>query len=141
VAAPKILQTENSPCPPASRFILCDLTDCVVQPFSLEQLRKISKSHRKKVVRRRLTFFVQSWLCTQVHWNPELVKIFGAEARYRWATVGSSNDDAPPDNSALHTGKINSFSLHISRVVHLLLRQRRGAAATTWTSRSSTCKK
>jgi hypothetical protein len=31
-----------------------------------------------------------------------------------------------PDNSALHMGKICSFPLHISRVVLLLLRQRRG---------------
>jgi hypothetical protein len=32
---------------------------------------------------------------------------------------------AHPDNSTLHTGKILSFPLHISRVVLLLLRQRR----------------
>jgi hypothetical protein len=45
------------------------------------------------------------------------------------ATVGSSHDDARPDNSTLHTGNIYLFSLHISRFVLLLLRQRRGAAA------------
>jgi hypothetical protein len=71
------------------------------------------------------------WLCTQERWNPKVVNIFDAAARYRRATVGSSHHDAHPDNPALHTGKIYFFSLHISRVVLLLLRQRRGAAGTT----------
>jgi hypothetical protein len=71
--------------------------------------------------------------------RPELVRIFYAAARYRRATVGSSNDDAHPDNSALHTNKTYSFLLHISRFVLLLLRQRRGATAKTWTPQSSTC--
>jgi hypothetical protein len=75
-------------------------------------------------------------LCTQERWNPELSDLFGAAARYRRATVGSSHDDAQPDNSALHTGKIFSFPLHISRFDLFLLRQRRGAAATTWAPRS-----
>jgi hypothetical protein len=73
--------------------------------------------------------------------NPEVASIFGAAARYRRAAVGSSHDDAHPDSSTLHTGKIYSFLLHISRFVLLLLRQRRGAAAKTWAPRSSTCKK
>jgi hypothetical protein len=64
-------------------------------------------------------------------WNPEVANIFDAAARYRWVTVGSSHDDAHPDNSRLHTGKIYSFPLRISRVALLLLRQRRGAAGTT----------
>jgi hypothetical protein len=80
---------------------------------------------------------VQSWLCTQESWNPELVNIFGAAACYCLATVGSSHDDAHPDISTLYTGKMYSFPLNISRFVLLLLRQRRGAAATTWAPRSS----
>jgi hypothetical protein len=60
-------------------------------------------------------------------------------ADYRRATAGSSHYDAHPDNSTQHTGKIYSFPLHISRVFLLLMRQRRGAAATTWAKRSITC--
>jgi hypothetical protein len=41
----------------------------------------------------------------------------------------------------LHTGKIYSFPLHISKFVLLLLRQRRGAVAATSALRSSTCEK
>jgi hypothetical protein len=84
---------------------------------------------------------VRSWLCTQELWNPEADNTFGAAARYRRAIVGNSYDDAHPDNSTPHTGKIYSAPLHISRVVLLLLRQRRGAAAATWAPRSSTCEK
>ena len=54
-------------------------------------------------------FCARSWLCTQERWSPEVVSIFGAAARYRRATVGSSHDDAHPDNStlhALHTGAV-----------------------------------
>jgi hypothetical protein len=65
---------------------------------------------------------LRSWLCTQKRWNPELVSIFGAANRYRRATVGSSHDDAQPDISTLHTGKIYSFPLHFSSFVLLLLR-------------------
>jgi hypothetical protein len=39
------------------------------------------------------------------------------------------------DISTLNMGKIYYFPLHISRDVLFLLRQRRGAAATTWTPR------
>jgi hypothetical protein len=52
-----------------------------------------------------------------------------------------ADNDARPDNSTQHAGKIYSFPLHISIFVLLVLRQRRGAAATTWALRSSTCKK
>jgi hypothetical protein len=38
------------------------------------------------------------WLCAQERWNAEVVIIFGAAARYRRATVGSSHDDAHPVN-------------------------------------------
>jgi len=44
------------------------------------------------------------WLCTQERWNPEVVIMFGTAARYRRAIVGSSYDDAHPDNPTLHTG-------------------------------------
>jgi len=90
---------------------------------------------------RRLFKNWRSWLCTQERWNPEVANIFGTAARYCRATVGSSHDGANPDNSTLHTGKICSFPLHTSRFVLLLLRTRRGAAATTWAPRSSTCEK
>jgi hypothetical protein len=70
-----------------------------------------------------------------VRWNPEVVNIFGAAARYQRATVGSSHDDACPDNLALKTGKNYSFPLDMSIFVLLMLRQRRGAAGTTWAPR------
>jgi len=54
---------------------------------------------------------------------------FGTAARYCRATIGSSHDNAHPDNLALQTGKTYSVPLHICRVVLLLLRQRRGAAS------------
>jgi hypothetical protein len=44
------------------------------------------------------------WLCTQDRWNPEVASIFGAAARYRRVTVGSSHDDVHPDKSELHSG-------------------------------------
>jgi hypothetical protein len=69
-------------------------------------------------------------LSTQERWNPEVANIFGAAARYCRATVGSSHDDTHPDNSALHTGKIFSLPLNISRFVLILLRKHGGAAET-----------
>jgi hypothetical protein len=101
-------------------------------------------SHRKKVARQRLKKIVRSWLRTQERWNPEVVSMFGAAARYRRAKVFSRHDDVHPGNSMLHMGKMYSFPLHISRFVLLQLRQlrqRRGFAAKTWAPRSSTCEK
>jgi hypothetical protein len=46
------------------------------------------------------------WMRTQERWNPEVAIIFGAAARYRRATVGSSHDDAHPDNSTVHIGAV-----------------------------------
>jgi hypothetical protein len=46
------------------------------------------------------------WLCPRERWHPEVVIIFGAAARYQRLTVGSSHDDAHPDNSTLHTGAV-----------------------------------
>jgi hypothetical protein len=74
-------------------------------------------------------FSVRFWLCTQERLNPEVASIFGAAARYRRATVGSSHDDAHPDSLTLQTDKIYSFPLYISRFVLLLLWQRRVATA------------
>jgi hypothetical protein len=47
--------------------------------------------------------------------------MFGVAARYRRAAVGRNHDDAHPDNSTPHAGKIYFFPLHISRVVLSLL--------------------
>jgi hypothetical protein len=102
-----------------------------VQPSPLEQLSKISKSHLEKSCASAALKKVRSWLCNQERWYPELVNTFGASARYRRATVGSSYDDAHLDNSTLITGKINSFPLHIGKFFLLLLRLRRDAAAKT----------
>jgi hypothetical protein len=81
-----------------------------VQSSPLEQLIIIPKNHRKKVVRRLLKNIELSLLCNQERLSPELVSILCSAARYRRATVCSSHDDAHPDNSALHTGKILLFS-------------------------------
>jgi hypothetical protein len=43
--------------------------------------------------------------------------------------------DVDPDILTLHTGKIYSIPLHISRFVLFLLRQHHGAAATTLAQR------
>jgi hypothetical protein len=72
--------------------------------------------------------FCVEWLCTQERWDPEVVNIFGAAARYSLAKVCSSHDDAHPDNSTQHAGKICSSPLHICRAGFLLLWKRRGAA-------------
>ena len=116
-----------------------DLRACAVKPSPLEQLSIISNSHRKKNCTSAAKKKLRSWLCTQERWNPEVVNIFGPVARLRRATAGSSHDDAHPDNSALHTGKLYLSPLHNRRFVLLVLRQRRGAAATTWAPQSSTC--
>jgi hypothetical protein len=46
------------------------------------------------------------WPCTQERLNLEVAITFCVAARYRRATVGSSHDDARPDNSTLHTGAV-----------------------------------
>jgi hypothetical protein len=43
------------------------------------------------------------WLLTQGRLNPEVSIIFGAVARYRRATVGSSHYDAHINTSALQS--------------------------------------
>ena len=69
------------------------------------------------VARWRSASGIIEWLCTQERWNPEVALIFGAAARYRRATVGSSHDDAHPDNSTLDTGAVRpntSFVLQLA---------------------------
>jgi hypothetical protein len=56
------------------------------------------------VARWRSSSGMNEWMCAKERLNPEVASIFGAAARYRRATVGSSHDDAHPDNSSLHTG-------------------------------------
>ena len=46
------------------------------------------------------------WLYTLEGLNLDVVNIFGAAARYHQVAVGSSHDDAHPDNSTLHTGAV-----------------------------------
>jgi hypothetical protein len=58
------------------------------------------------VARRRGARNLFEWLCTQERWNLEVVIMFGTAARYRRATVGSSHDDAHPDNPTLHKGAV-----------------------------------
>jgi hypothetical protein len=58
------------------------------------------------VARWRSAHGMIEWMCTEERWNPEVAIIFGAAARYRRATVGSSHNDAHPDNSTLHTGAV-----------------------------------
>jgi hypothetical protein len=64
-------------------------------------------------------FFVE-WLCTQGSWNPEVAIIIGAAARYRRAAVGSSHDDAHPDNSTLHTGAASSSYRPVRAIVRIV---------------------
>jgi hypothetical protein len=53
-----------------------------------------------------MPMFSVDWLYTRERWNPEVVIIFGAAARYHRDTVGRNHDDAHLDNSALHTGAV-----------------------------------
>jgi hypothetical protein len=50
------------------------------------------------------------WMCTQERWNSEVAILFGAAARYRRATAGSSHDDVHADNSALHTRAVRLYT-------------------------------
>ena len=59
------------------------------------------------------------WMCTQERWNPGVAIIFGAAARYRRATVGSSHDDAHPDNSTLHTGAVRPHTGFVESLIFI----------------------
>jgi hypothetical protein len=62
--------------------------------------------------KKNFAIFSQSFLCTQGRWNPERASMLGAAARYRQAIVGSSHDDAHPDNSTLHMGTFFFSAAH-----------------------------
>jgi hypothetical protein len=51
-----------------------------------------------------------AWMCTQERWNPKVAIIFGATARYRWAKVGSSHDDAHLNNLTPNTGAVRPLT-------------------------------
>jgi hypothetical protein len=55
------------------------------------------------------------WLCTEARWNPKVAIIFAMVARYRQATFGSRNDDARPDNFALHAGAVRPYPGFVER--------------------------
>ena len=59
------------------------------------------------------------WMCTQERCIPEVAIIFGAAARYRRATVGSSHIDVHPDNSKLHTGAVRPHTGFVASAVLL----------------------
>jgi hypothetical protein len=56
------------------------------------------------------------WMCTQERWNPEVAIIFDAATRYRRAIVGSSHDDAHPDNTALHTRAVRPHTGFVASI-------------------------
>jgi hypothetical protein len=62
------------------------------------------------------------WLHTQERLNPEDATILRTAARYRRATVGSSHDDAHPDNLALHTGAVRSHTGFVENFFFILPR-------------------
>jgi hypothetical protein len=68
------------------------------------------------------------WLCTQEILNPEVAIIFGAAARYRRATAGSSHDDAHPDNSTLHTGAIRPHTGFVVSLFFIFFRTGHGSS-------------
>jgi hypothetical protein len=75
----------------------------VVQPPPSGTAEYNLEQRSENFLRRR--FFVSGLSCsprTLERWNPEVANIFGAAARYCWATAGSSHNDAHLDNSALH---------------------------------------
>jgi hypothetical protein len=57
------------------------------------------------------------WLCTQKRLNPEVAITFGTAARYRRAEVGSSHDDAHPENLTLrpHFGFVEKVFIILFR--------------------------
>jgi hypothetical protein len=67
------------------------------------------------------------WMCIQERWNPEVVIILGTAACYRRATVGSSHDDAHPDNPTLHTGTVRPHPGFVESL--LFISSRNGACA------------
>jgi hypothetical protein len=68
------------------------------------------------------------WMCTQERWNPEVAIIFSAAAHYRRATVGSSHDDAHPDNSTLHTRAVRPHTGFAGSLFFISPRTGRGSS-------------
>jgi hypothetical protein len=68
------------------------------------------------------------WMCTQKHWNLEVAIIFGAAARYRRTTDGSSHDDAHPDNSTLHTGAVRPHTGFVGSLIFISPRTGHGSS-------------
>jgi len=66
------------------------------------------------------------WLCTQECWIPEVATILGAAARYRRAAIGSSRNDAHPDNSALYAGAVRSHTGFVESLFFILSRTGHG---------------
>jgi hypothetical protein len=60
--------------------------------------------------------------------NPEVAIMFGAAVRYCRATVGSSHDDAHPDNSTLHTGAIRPHTGFVESLFFLSPRTGHGSS-------------
>jgi hypothetical protein len=67
-------------------------------------------------------------MCTQRRFNPEVAIIFGAAAPYRRDTVGSSHDDAHPDNSTLHTGAIRPHTGFVESLFFISPRTGQGSS-------------
>jgi hypothetical protein len=76
------------------------------------------------------------WICTQERWNTEVAIIFGAAARYRRATVGSSNDGAHPDVSALQTGAVRPHTGFVESLFFMSPRMGHGSVNVWLQSRS-----
>jgi hypothetical protein len=68
------------------------------------------------------------WMCTQERWNPEVAIIFGAAARYRRATVGSSHFDAHLDNLKLHTGAVRPHTGFVESLFFVSSRSGHGSS-------------
>jgi len=57
------------------------------------------------------------WLCIQERWNPEVAIIVGTAACYHRAAVGSSHDDAHPDNLTLHMGALRTHPVFVESLI------------------------
>jgi hypothetical protein len=60
--------------------------------------------------------------------NPEVAIIFGSAARYLRATVGSSHDDAIPDNKTLHTGAVRPHTGFVESLFFISSRTGHGSS-------------
>jgi hypothetical protein len=67
-------------------------------------------------------------MCSQERWNPEVAIIFGAAARYRRASVGSSHDDLHPDNPTLHAGVVRPHTGFVESLFFISPRTSHGSS-------------